>query len=98
MVRRYSAEFKSDAVALLRTSGRSIAEVARELGVTDTSLRTWAREAAKSDTPEQQAAAAAWAEEATETARLRRRVRELEQEIEILKRFTSYWVRSEGQR
>ncbi len=97
-VRRYSAEFKSDAVALLRTSGRPIAEVARELGVTDTSLRTWAQEAAKNDTPEQQAAAAAWAEEARETARLRRRVRELEQEIEILKRFTSYWVRSEGQR
>jgi len=45
--RRYSDEFKADAVALLRRSGRPICEVARELGVTDTSLGTWAREAAK---------------------------------------------------
>jgi len=41
--RRYSDEFKADAVALLRRSGRPICEVARELGVTDTSLGTWAR-------------------------------------------------------
>jgi transposase len=96
--KRYSDEFKADAVALLRTSGRPIAEVARELGVTDTSLGSWARDAARNDTPEQAAAAAAAAEEAKEAARLRKRVRELEQEIEILKRFTAYWVRSEGQR
>jgi transposase len=92
--KRYSDEFKADAVALLRTSGRPIAEVARELGITDTSLGSWARDAARNDTPEQVAAAA---QEAKDVARLRKRVRELEQEIEILKRFTAYWVRSEGQ-
>ncbi len=32
-------------------------------------------------------------ETAKEEARLRRRVKELEEEIEILKRFTKYWVR-----
>ena len=92
--KRYSDEFKAEAVALLRRSGRPIAEVARELGVTDTSLGSWARDAARNDTPEQVAAAA---QEAKDVARLRKRVRELEQEIEILKRFTAYWVRSEGQ-
>ncbi|MDA8070224.1 MAG: transposase [Actinomycetota bacterium] len=92
--KRYSDEFKADAVALLRRSGRPIAEVARELGITDTSLGSWARDAARNDTPEQVAAAA---QEAKDVARLRKRVRELEQEIEILKRFTAYWVRSEGQ-
>jgi transposase len=40
--RRYSPEFKRDAVALLRSSGRSIAQVAKELGVSDMSLSTWA--------------------------------------------------------
>jgi transposase len=44
--RRYTEEFKRDAVALLRSSGRSIAEVAKQLGVTDTSLGSWAREEA----------------------------------------------------
>jgi len=96
--RRYSDEFKADAVALLRRSGRPICEVARELGVTDTSLGTWAREAAENETPEQRSAAVAAAQEAAETARLRKRVRDLEQEIEILKRFTAYWLSSEGQR
>lgn len=36
--RRYPDEFKADAVALLRSSGKPIAQVAEELGVTDTSL------------------------------------------------------------
>jgi transposase len=33
--RRYTEEFRRDAVALWRKSGKSIAEVARELGVND---------------------------------------------------------------
>lgn len=96
--RRYTEEFKRDAVVLVRSSGRTIAEVARELGITETSLGNWIREARKSETPEEAAAAKEAAAEAAETARLRRRVRELEQEVEILKRFTAYWVRSEGER
>ena len=96
--RRYTEEFKRDAVALVRSSGRPIAEVARELGITDTSLGNWIREARENETPEEAAAAKEAAAEAAETARLRRRVRELEQEVEILKRFTAYWVRSEGER
>ena len=51
--RRYSPEFKRDAVALLRSSGRSIAQVAKELGVSDMSLSTWAREQAKQMSPEE---------------------------------------------
>jgi transposase len=96
--RRYTEEFKADAVALVRRSGRPIAEVARELGITDTSLGNWIREAVARETPQQRAAVEAAAAEAAEEARLRKRVRELEQEIEILKRFTAYWVRTEGQR
>jgi transposase len=96
--RRYTEEFKRDAVALVRSSGRPIAEVARELGITDTSLGNWIREVRERETPAEAAAAEAAAVEAAETARLRKRVRELEQEVEILKRFTAYWVRSEGDR
>lgn len=84
--RRYSDEFKRDAVALFRSSGRPIKEVARELGISDTSLGTWVRQWEKTAPVEQ-------VESAREEARLRKRVRELEEEIEILKRFTRYWVK-----
>jgi transposase len=85
--RRYSEEFKKDAVALLRSSGRPIAEVARELGVTDTSLGAWAREAARSGGSRK---------DAEEERRLRKRIKELEEQLEILKRFTTYWVKETG--
>jgi transposase len=84
--RRYSEEFKRDAVALLRSSGRSITEVAEQLGVTDTSLGNWAREQARAGGDSE-------AEAVKEAAELRKRIRELEQEIDILKRFTAYWVK-----
>ncbi len=87
--RRYTDEFKRDAVALYRSSGRPIKELARELGISDTSLGTWVREAEKS-------APVAEVESAKEEARLLKRIRELEEEIEILKRFTRYWVKEEG--
>ena len=87
--RRYTDEFKADAVALYRRSGRPIKEVARELGISDTSLGTWVKEAEKN-------APVAEVESAKEEARLRKRIRELEEEIEILKRFTRYWVKEEG--
>jgi transposase len=88
--RRYSPEFKRDAVALLRSSGRSIAQVAKELGVSDMSLSTWAREQAKQMSPEEAEQSEA---DRLEAIALRKRIKELEQEIEILKRFTAYWVK-----
>ena len=37
----YTEEFRRDAVDLLRSSGRPIKQVARELGVNVNSLRSW---------------------------------------------------------
>ena len=91
--RRYSPEFKRDAVALYRSSGRSMAEVARELGVSDMSLATWVREAQKDQSSEE---IAKQETERKEVAALRRRAKEREEEIEILKRFTAYWVKDGG--
>ena len=39
--RKFSEEFKRDAAALVLDTGRPIAEVARELGVYDSSLGNW---------------------------------------------------------
>jgi transposase len=86
--RRYSEEFKWDAVALWRRSGKSIAEVARELGVNDMSLGLWIKKIDEvSPLSEQERA------DRAEAARLRKRIKELEEEVDILKRFTAYWVK-----
>jgi transposase len=40
----YSVEFKREAVRLAQTSGKPIAHVARELGISDTSIHQWRKE------------------------------------------------------
>lgn len=91
--RRWSPEFKRDAVALVRSSGRPIVDVARELGCGESSLGGWLAkdraERAAAD-PERYAAEVA---ESEEVKRLRRRVAELEVEREILKRSMVFWVK-----
>ena len=45
MSKRYTSEFKRDAVELVRSSGRNVTEVARELGVSPEGLRGWVKQA-----------------------------------------------------
>ncbi|MFF7580978.1 transposase [Streptomyces sp. NPDC008061] len=42
--RRYTEEFKRDAVALVRSSGKTVTEVAREIGVIAEGLRNWVKQ------------------------------------------------------
>lgn len=42
--RKYSPEFKAEAVELVISSGRSIVQVAKEIGISDGSLGNWVRE------------------------------------------------------
>jgi transposase-like protein len=42
----YTTEFKREAVRLAQTSGKPIAQVARELGISDTSIHQWRKELA----------------------------------------------------
>jgi transposase len=43
----YTVEFKREAVRLAQTSGKSIAQVARDLGISDTSIHQWRKELAE---------------------------------------------------
>jgi transposase len=43
--KRYTQEFKRDAVGLVRSSGRTPTEVARKLGVSPEGLRSWVNQA-----------------------------------------------------
>lgn len=92
--RRYTPEFKRDAVALYEASGKSIAAVARELGISDVTLGGWIHDQAKQHAAAESEETAA---DRAEAARLRKEIKELKDEIEILKRFTAYWVKEGGE-
>ena len=81
--RRFTPEFKAEAVKRLEESGRPLQAVAEELGVHPNQLRTWRNERLAAGSAE---ALARQKAEAAELARLRRENRRLGQENEILKR------------
>lgn len=77
----YPSEFRREAVAQYRSSGRSLKEIARDHGVSSESSRIWVKRSAI-DAGE---AKGLTSEEREELRRLRRQVKMLEQEREILK-------------
>jgi transposase len=88
--RRFTSEFKSEAVRLLAENGKPLQQVAAELGVHANQLRMWRNEhlaAGSADALARQKA------EAAELARLKRENRRLEQENEILKRAAAFFAR-----
>ncbi|MFI6063559.1 transposase [Streptomyces sp. NPDC051286] len=91
MSKRYTSEFKRDAVALVRSSGRNVTEVARELGVSPEGLRGWVKQA-KTDRGEGVPGALTTAEK-EELQRLRRENREQQQTIEILKKAAAFFAK-----
>jgi transposase len=84
----YSEEFRREAVRLLRTSGRSVPQLAKELGCSPTSLRNWA---AQRDVDEGTAPGLT-SDEREELRRLRREVKTLAEEREILKKAAAFFV------
>jgi transposase len=91
MSKRYTPEFKRDAVDLVRSSGRNVTEVARELGVSAEGLRGWVKQA-KIDRGEGAPGALTTAEK-EELQRLRRENREQQQTIEILKKGLAFFAK-----
>jgi len=79
--RQYTNDFKRDAVALVTERGYKISEAARSLGINDKVLRRWKHEL--SDPADDQTVSD---DEKQELKQLRKRVRELEMEKEILKK------------
>ena len=88
--RRFTSEFKNEAVKLAEESGRPLQAVAADLGVHANQLRMWRNEQLAAGSAE---ALARQKAEAAELARLRREVKRLEQENEILRRAAAFFAR-----
>ena len=86
--RRFTPEFKTEAVKLLEESGRPLQAVAEELGVHANQLRGWRIEHLAAGSAE---ALARQKAEAAELARRRRENKRLEQENEILMRAAAFF-------
>ena len=86
-MKRYSQKFKEEAVRKLQ-EGASIKDVAKQTGASVFSLRDWlkASEQAQRERP-------ASKEELKEIRRLKRKVAQLEEEKEILKKATQYFAK-----
>ena len=86
----YPPEFRREAVELVRSSGRSIPQIADELGVSPQSLRNWVKQG-ELDRGERRDGLTS--DEREELRRLRREVKDLREEREILKKATAFFAK-----
>ncbi len=91
--RKFSDEFKRDAVEIVRSSDRPIAVVARELGLSDTSLGNWVRQD-RIDRGEREGLTTG---QQAELSELRKDNARLRMERELLKRAVAFWVRESNE-
>jgi len=84
--RRFSKEFKREAVKLFRESGKNITAIARELGVHPHVLRSWV------DMVEAEEKTGLSPEELEALKRLRKENARLKEEVEILGKATAFFA------
>ena len=90
----YTLEFRLEAVRLLRSSDRSVPQLARELGVSPQALRNWSTQVAVDEGKVEGLSSS----EREELRRLRRENRILAEEREILKKAAAFFAREGGTR
>lgn len=89
---KYPAEFQAEAVRLVLTTDKPMAEVARDLGINDKTLGNWVRREREQQTID--ALPGALSEhERLELKRLRKEVADLRVEREILRKAAAYFAK-----
>ncbi|HEB6950223.1 TPA: transposase [Salmonella enterica subsp. enterica serovar Hvittingfoss] len=85
--RKFTTEFKKEAVALVTEQGYTIAKAAASLGISAKTLRTWVADARHQDE------GGLSEDERAELKRLRKEIRELRIEKEILKKASAFFAK-----
>ena len=85
---RFTPEFKNDAVTLITEQGYSIAKAAQAVDVSENNLRRW-----KNKLKQEMQGECLNVNERTELTRLRREVKELRMEKEILKKASTFFAK-----
>ena len=83
----YPKEFRDEVVELARKPGASVSQLAKDFGITGTTIYEWLK---KADVKHGVTADAPPSDNAENRA-LKKRNRELEQELEVLRRATAYF-------
>ena len=83
---KHSMEFRDEAVRQVRGSRESLAKIAREMGVNENTLRMWVRDAEPAPPPANE-------DERSELNRLRKEVRQLRMERDILKKAAAFFAK-----
>ena len=86
--RRFTPEFKKDAVALVTEQGYTIVKASQAVDVSENNLRRWKKELEQEASGERLNA-----DERAELARLRRQNKELRMEKEILKKVSAFFAK-----
>src|ERR1700687_1753355 len=87
--RQFSKQFKAETVALIRSSGKSVPQVCRDLDLAESVVRRWLAQA-EIDEGRREGLTTAEREELT---KLRKEVRVLREERDILKKAAAYFAR-----
>ena len=89
--RSFTSAYKAEVVDLIRASGKRIGAVAKDLGLTETAVRAWVRQ---SDVDGGHGPTGALTSaEREELTQLRRRVKTLEMERDVLKKATAFFAK-----
>jgi transposase len=86
--RKFSKEFKAEAVALVLERGLSASQVARDLGVGQPTISRWVKAAAEAASPGALSTA-----EREELRRLREETKTLRMERDILKKAAAFFAK-----
>ncbi len=88
--RAFTDEFRAGAVRLVLDEGKTVPQVARDLDLTQSALRTWVERARADRSKGKTGLTTA---EREELAKLRKQVRELTMERDILKEAAAYFAK-----
>lgn len=90
--RSFTPEYKAQVVGLVRTSGKSVGQVAKELDLTETAVRAWVKQADVNEKANPRGPLTS--EERAELTRLRRELKTVSMERDFLRKAAAFFAKS----